>query len=403
LKTKLLIVSFDALGDRHLERFAALPNFGAFLKEAALAREVSSLFLTNTYPVHASVVTGLPQGEHGLISNTEAFPCPHPRWNYLASNIKRKTLWQAAAEKGLSVASVLWPVTGRAREIRWNIPEIMPQPGDNQVLLNLKNGSKVIQMECFLKYRHLMDGIRQPALDRFAAACMADILRRKKPDLALMHLVAFDWVCHKAGEDWSRLDEALAVMDDGFGKLLAEIGDASVIVFSDHAQLPVHTTVQPNDLLVEMGLLGKNAGVPFEAFIECCGGSAFLHCENPGTAASVMAAVEKSAGFKRRLTQEEMAACGRPGLAAGFCALPGYQYEAHASGEKSQHGYPLDYEGYKVFIAARGPGIPAGARLKGGSLLDIAPLALALLGKGLPADKAPAIPGLPPPRADFFG
>ena len=408
MRTRLLIISFDALGDRVFDRIAAMPNTAAFLRDAALVRDVSSIFLTNTYPIHASVVTGLPQGEHGLISNTSAFPERYPEWRCRASHIKKKTLWQAAAEKGLSVAAVLWPATGGAREIKWNIPEMVPRPGDNQLLLNLKNGSKPTQLRLWLRYRHLLEGIAQPARDRFAAACMADILRRRRPGLALMHFTAYDGLCHQYGEDFRLLDKALGIMDEELGRLLEAAGEeTAVILFSDHAQLSVEHTVLPNDILVDMGLLTRDETGAYRpgargCFIECCGGAAFLH---PGTLEnidSLRRELEKSPGFGRWLREDELRACGRGELPAGFCPLPGCQYEACDTGEKGQHGYPVDYEGYKVFYAVRAPSVRRGRRLKGGSLLDLAPLALRLLGEGLPPEKAPHIPGLPPAREDVF-
>jgi hypothetical protein len=408
LKTRLLLISFDAVGDRVLDRVAALPNTAAFLRSAALVRDVSSIFLTNTYPVHASVVTGLSQAEHGLISNTSAFPERYPEWCYRASCIRTKTLWQAAAEKGLSTAAVLWPATGGAKEIRWNMPEMVPRPGNSQLFLNLKNGSTLTQLCLWLRHRRLLEGIAQPALDRFAAACMADILRRRRPGLALMHFTAYDSLCHKHGEDFNLLDKALAVMDGELGKLLAAAGEeTAVILFSDHAQLPVERTVLPNDVLVEMGLLLRDGAGDYRpgesgCFIECCGGAAFLH---PGKLENIEALrrkLEQSSGFKRWLGEDELRACGRGELPAGFCPLPGYQYEAYDAGEKAQHGYPLDYEDYRVFYAVRSAGIRRGKRFTGGSLLDLAPLALRLLGEGLPPERAPYIPGLPPAREELF-
>jgi predicted AlkP superfamily pyrophosphatase or phosphodiesterase len=410
MKTRLLIISFDAVGDRVFDRVAAMPKTAAFLRSATLARDVSSLFLTNTYPIHTSVVTGLPQSEHGMISNVGTFPLRYPDWCYRASLIKKKTLWQAAAEKGFSVAAVLWPATGGASEIRWNMPEMVPRPGDNQILMNMKNGSKFLQLRLWLRYRHLMAGTAQPALDCFSTACMRDILRRHKPDLALMHFTAYDGLCHKHGEDFAVLDKALKVMDDGLGSLLEAAGDeTAVILFSDHAQLPVEKTILPNDVLVDMGLLGRDEAGGYQAgakgcFIECCGGSAFLHSGSLGKEETrvIRQRLAENSGFNRWLTDEEMRVCGRGNLSVGFCALPGYQYEAFDSGEKGQHGYPADYENYKVFYAARGASIRRGKTLRGGSLLDLAPLALRLMGEGLPPGKAPEIPGLAEARKDFF-
>ncbi|GHU07873.1 alkaline phosphatase family protein [Spirochaetia bacterium] len=412
--TKLLIISFDAVGDRVLDRMTARPNMASFLRDAALVRNVRSVFLTNTYPVHASVVTGLPPSGHGLVSNTPAFPERYPVWNYRASLMKGKPLWVHAREKGLTTASVLWPVTGGAKTINWNLPEIMPRPGDNQISLNLKNGSKVMLLQLFLKYRHLLDGIRQPALDRFAASCALDILRRHKPGLALVHLTAYDTLCHENGEDFDKLESAFQLLDENLGRLLDAVdGDTNVIVFSDHAQLPLHTTLYPNDDLVAMGLLTKDTEGNYRSgesgcFIECCGGSAFFYPgkADPEKIAQVREKIADSAdgpgtsgaGFNRFLRPEEMAECGRSGLPFGFCAKPGYEYAASPRGheEKGQHGYPCDYDGYDVFYAVRGQLFPKGevfdgrhlddrsfgglAYEKRASLLDIAPLALRALG-----------------------
>jgi hypothetical protein len=236
---------------------------------------------------------------------------------------------------------------------------------------------------------------------------MADILRRHRPGLALMHFTAYDGLCHRHGEDFSVLDRALSVMDEELGKLLEAAGEeTAVILFSDHAQLPAENTVLPNDVLVEMGLLGREGDSyrPGESgcFIECCGGAAFIHPGKLGDIGALRRRLEGSPGFNRWLREDELRACGRGELPAGFCPRPGYQYEAYDAGERGQHGYPLDYEGYRVFYAVRFPGIRGGRRLEGGSLLDLAPLALRLLGQGLPPERAPHIPGLPPAREDLF-
>jgi hypothetical protein len=420
--TRLLIISFDAVGDHVLDRLGALPNTGAFLRSGTAARDVRSVFLTNTYPVHCSVVTGVPPAAHGLLSNMPPFPERHPVWNYRAAGIRVKTLWQAVHEKGFPVASVLWPVTGGAREIRYNLPEIVPRPGDNQLLLNLKNGSPLMQLRLWLRYRGLFEGTRQPALDRFALACMTDILRRHRPKLALMHLTAYDSLCHIHGEDFNKLDTALEVLDGGLGALIDAFtggktggeDDTAVILFSDHAQLPLEKHIRPNRILLEMGLLRQDAEGAYHpggsgCFIECGGGSAFFHPGNlleneEGRAAMpvIRRRLEETPGFRRWLDGDEMRECGREGLPFGFCVRPGYACDEYDHGEKAQHGYPAGYDGYRVFYAVRGRTVSRGKTLRGGSLLDIAPLALRLLGQGLPPERAPALPGLPPAREDFF-
>jgi hypothetical protein len=398
----LLIISFDALGDVLFDRIAALPHTAAFLKRAALVRSVRSVFVSNTYPVHTSVLTGLPPGKHGLLSNVPAFPQQFQTWNYRAEGIHAKTLTQAAAEKGLRTASVFWPVSGGSPSIKWNLPEIMPGPKDNLLALYLRNGNPLMLLRLYRTYRHLLDGIKQPARDRFAAAVFCDMLRRHRPDLALIHFTAFDSLCHYYGlgeEGRPHLDEALETLDNGFGALLEAasapgLEETEVILFSDHAQLPIHTTLLPNDWLVDMQLMSKTC------FIECCGGSAFFHGASLTDAARerVKQRIETSEGFNRWLRPDEMNESGYTGC--GFCAKAGYQYAAYPSGEKAQHGYPLDYADYTVFYAVSGKGVAKGKTIDGqaigASLLDIAPIALRLLGRGV------TLPGLEAARKDIF-
>ena len=386
---RLLIISFDAVGDVFFDRMKTRPHFKALAERAVVRRGVDSVFVTNTYPVHTSVITGVPPGVHGLTSNTDPFPSRHPRWRYAAHEIKAETLWQRAKAHGLTTATVLWPVTGGAKEIRWNIPEILTLPGESQVRMNLRYGSKWAQIKAVLKHRDLMKDIpNQPALDNFAAACMTDFLRTKKPGLALVHFTVFDTFCHEHGIDAPMLDIALDVLDANLGKLLAAAGDETdIILFSDHAQLDVSHMLLPNELLLRAGYIetdvdgayrrGSGAG----GFFECAGGCAFLHPGRLDAAQVGKLRVEIAAadGFARFLTEEEMRTCGHEHCAFGFAARPGWSCESYPKKEEANHGYPLDNDAYKVFYMTAAPGFAPGESV-GGSLLDIAPMAAEIMG-----------------------
>jgi predicted AlkP superfamily pyrophosphatase or phosphodiesterase len=377
---KLLLISFDAVGDSLVDTLLGYENFASLAAKSTVVRDVQSLFLSNTYPIHGSIATGVEPYRHGIISNTEPFPVAHPRWYTEAARFRAKTLWQAAHEKGLSTAAVLWPVTAGAKEIRWNIPEVMAPPGKSQVAVSLAAGSFWLQLKEYLRHRRLMNGIRQPALDRFSTACMADILREKKPCLALMHLTAYDSLCHAYGADSPEAREGLQTLDECLGILLkAASPDTAVILFSDHSQLPAANQILPNEILVEGGFL-KRQGEGYaqgESYVECCGGSGFLH-PGPMTTrqidafAKAMASIE---GFARFLTAEELHICGRQELPLGFAAKPGYAFHAHKSYEIYNHGYPLDVSDYRVFYLLCGDSYQPGVTASGGDLLDITPFA----------------------------
>lgn len=392
---KLLIISYDAVGDNQFTELMRYPNFNRLVEQSAVVRQVKSVFLTNTYPVHTSVVTGKHPYEHGLINNTDTFPTRHPRWWYDEHRIHARTLWQATHEKKLSVAAVMWPVTGGSRAIKYHIPETLAQPGENQILTNLKNGSKWLQIKLYLRHRHFLKDHKkalQPGLDRLAAASMTDIIRKKHPDLALMHLTSYDWLCHANGLESPHIQDAFQALDESLGKLIDAAGkDTNIILFSDHAQLPAETMVLPNELLYELGYLKKQNNIyqvgPF--WFECCGGSAFMKGKalKPEDINKIRRGVESLDGFKRFLTREEMRLCGRLGDPFGFCVKPGYGTHNYAVNEKANHGYPLDYPDYDVFYLGSGPAFQSGITVNGGSLLDIAPLASTIMGLSMPGIK----------------
>lgn len=388
--TKLLIISFDAVGDSLFNTLMNGKNFARLAERSSVMRNVSSIDLSNTYPIHTSVITGTEPVEHGLISNKEPIPCRNAKWYYKAENIKKKTLWQAAHEAGLKVGSVLWPVTGGAKEIKWNIPEILVQADQNAAAEYLRYGSKLLELEYIARFRQLLNGIRQPQLDHFASTCMEHMLRKKKPDLALVHLTAYDGLCHKYGPGNPKLERAFESLEESLERLLGAITeDTNVLLFSDHSQFPVNNSILPNDLLVEMGHMKKDDSGNYqydECYFECCGGSAFLHPGKLGTEeiAGVKRKIANIIGFNRFLTDREMERGGRKELPFGFCVHPGWNCEIFKGHKRGEHGYPVDYDDYSVFYMVSGPAFTEGIVEHGGSVLDIAPLAATVLGVTMP-------------------
>ena len=193
----MLIISFDAVGDKELDILAQYPTISKFIKQSTVCRDVSSVFVTNTYPIHTSIATGVTPDVHGISANYEPFPSRFPIWNENEKVIRSKTFWQAAAEKRIKTAAVLWPVTGYSKTIKYNIPEIHKRQGENIFVTSLKAGSTLLLAKMFLRYSRLLDGFMQPNIDNFSTSCMVDILKKHKPGLALIHLIAYDGLCHK--------------------------------------------------------------------------------------------------------------------------------------------------------------------------------------------------------------
>lgn len=362
---KLLLVSFDAVGSDELSALREMPNFKRIFSHGSIFLGLKTVFISNTYPIHASVSTGVVPGKHGIISNVMLQPeNPKPWWNYDSRLLKAVPIWDQAAANGLKTAAVMWPVTAHAKNIRWNVPEIMTKEGESQVSANLRTGSKLIQIYSYLRHKKLLRGIEQPERDRYATASMLDIIKLGNPDLMLMHLTAYDSLCHEHGRGSTETLNALREMDSFLGSLAEAAGfyenKTAVIVFSDHAQLNVHTAVDPNRILEMFGFLEyhDDGTVRNErAVFQNCDGSSF--CFNRGLDEEQMDLIKDAVladpAVERLLTDEEMEESGYAGQAAfGICAKQGFYFKA-VNNEKATHGYPTDYPNYDVFFAVSEP------------------------------------------------
>src|SRR5699024_5031395 len=94
------------------------------MKEGTYAKGVNSVFPSLTFPNHTSMITGVPPADHGIYYNVRYNPKRnHREFNWYYKEIKSPTLWDAVHEKGMTSASVNWPVSVGA-PIDYNIPAI---------------------------------------------------------------------------------------------------------------------------------------------------------------------------------------------------------------------------------------------------------------------------------------
>ena len=115
-KRRMIILSLDAVGGRDLAYMETLPNFGPFFKRAAGCGEVVSVYPSLTYPAHVSIVTGRYPKNHGIVNNLQVQPEREPSdWFWQRKYVQGTTLYDEAVRNGCRVASLLWPVMGKAR------------------------------------------------------------------------------------------------------------------------------------------------------------------------------------------------------------------------------------------------------------------------------------------------
>ena len=376
------MVSFDAVGSQDIDELLTLPNFASLCARGTLVREVSSVFVSNTYPTHTTIQTGVLPRTHGIIDNDFQEPSnKEERWRFHVKYIQARTLIDEAAKAGKTVCTVLYPVTGGSPNIRFNFVEIAGHlPALLRIGRMLRYGSTGYVMSAFLRFGRLMLTRDHAGLDLFTTAIACDTIRRRKPDLTMVHLLNADLEKHHFGPDSPEAWESLHQLDNRLGELIASLQKAglydttSIIVFSDHNCCAVHTAIQPNELLIKYGLSYS------DAYFHSAGGCCFLKINNQQKKSEIAAFVQDSLsnpGFARLLTAEEMYASGADDeFAYGFAAGSGYCF---GSFETGQHGYTLDRDQYYTFYLAAGGKVPVNEVRTGGSLLNICPLAVDLL------------------------
>ncbi len=286
LAKHLIVISYDAFSEDNWEMAKNLPNLSKLIKSGSYSTKLKSVYPTLTYVVHTSLVTGVYPDKHGIIHNNPFQPFieeKNQKWYWFRKNIKAPTIYDALKNNNMSSAGILWPVTGKS-SIKYNLPEIVAINGENQALKVLKNGSPFFCLNMELKYGKIRKGVRQPYLDNFSTMCAIDTIKRKKPNLLLLHLIDLDDAKHKYGTDSSEVEEAIKRMDKRLGQIINAVEEAGMwedavfIVVGDHGQFNVRYKVHLNNILKEENLIFEdNGSLQWRAYFQSCGGSAYLH------------------------------------------------------------------------------------------------------------------------------
>lgn len=212
----LAVISIDAASWDDMQY---LPIRGRY----SLVRNVVGTFPTLTYPSHATLLTG--SFSHGILHNEKE--CSKD-WNVDATAIKSRTIFDVAAEKGLSTASVSWPVTVNA-PVSYLFPEIWPPLQGDEQIERYKEVMSPGMIPFFEKHRHILKSFKGRDLDSFSTAVFSDILRECHPDLAFLHLADIDCCKHQGFIDYSFISGCLE-------RIYAAANDYDIILLSDHSQ-----------------------------------------------------------------------------------------------------------------------------------------------------------------------
>ncbi|RQD71838.1 MAG: alkaline phosphatase family protein [Tindallia sp. MSAO_Bac2] len=282
----LVVISLDAFSEDNWGEAKKLPNFSRLIENGAFSNQLKSVFPTHTYVAHTTIVTGVYPEKHGIHHNNQFQPFVPEKeqtWHWHQRDIKVPTIYDLARQKGLKTAALLWPVSGKS-SIHYNLPEVAAIKNENQALKVIKNGSPLFVAGLELRLGKKRKGIKQPYLDDYITLCAMDTIRRKKPNLLLLHLLDLDSAKHNHGTSSEEVREALDRTDRRIGEIFQSVKEANIMdstaffVVGDHGQFDIHYAVHINNLLRDRGLICEEKGErKWRAYLQSAGGSAYLH------------------------------------------------------------------------------------------------------------------------------
>jgi predicted AlkP superfamily pyrophosphatase or phosphodiesterase len=419
----VLMISVDGLSPEYVLKADAhglkIPTLRRFLTEGAYAEGVVGVVPTVTYPSHTTLVTGVWPGEHGIDANVTFEPLlPIESWNWYAQDIGVPTLWDVAAQAGISTASVSWPVTVGAASIKYLIPEYWRTrtENDHKLMEALSRPlSLLAEMEKTLGPYDESSDQGVPG-DFVRAKFSREIISREKPGFMTIHLASLDHIEHGTGPFSKQSDEAVEAADQMLAELIqaARASDPATViaVVSDHGFIEVDHHVNLALPFIKEGLIqlapGAGMAAPriasWDAAFWPAGGSAAVMLREPGDAAlraRVQALLlrmkaDPAYSIARVIEQPELAKMGgfpaaaflvelQPGADVGYALAGPVDQPAPATGT---HGYLPDRPEMRASFFIMGPNIAAGRNLGLIDMRQVAPTIAAILGVSLPTAKS---------------
>ena len=423
MKNKLIILSADAMVTEDLDLLSTLPGYRKYLQNSSMVLKVNSIYPTVTFPCHVTMMTGTYPNKHEVTSN---FPFVMNEssmpWNWYADINKSKDIFTACKEKGLTTATVFWPVTCNHKDIDYMIPEFnKPMSVEGLVEAFAEVGCDEDMLAIIRKNIGYLKKFKHPYTDEFIIRCACDILRQKQPDVLLIHPGNIDASRHAHGVFNKKVDEEIKSTDRFIQMLMdvqEELGLAektNFVLTSDHGQMDIQRIINPNVMLADYGFLDVDENgriVDWRAYCHSDGCSGQIYLKNPQDenvkhrVFQLLRWMQKEGiyGIGEVFTTEEMnekyhlsgefsfviesdgytsfGASAQAPLVQSFCDMD-YRYG------RASHGY-MPEKGPQPIFVVKGPDFVESVVVENAELVDEAPTYAEILGVDLPdADGKP--------------
>lgn len=390
----VVLISLDgfpafALDDPRLP----VPTLRRLAREGAMAKAMTTVNPTVTWPNHTAMITGVEPAKHGVLANgtivktgAGAAVKVEP-WIEKDKMVHVPTVYDAVHKAGLTTAQVDWVAIHKAPTITFPFPEVPAVEGKIEQEMIAAGLVKADEIQQFGKGNILWR-------DQIWTDAGVHIIKRHKPNLLLFHLLSLDSGHHSYGPRTLAGNTAMAFLDACVARLLDAIRAAgmekrsTILIVSDHGFKAYTKTIQGNAMLAAAGLDQK-------AFMLPEGGSALVYVPQAGDVAAVRKVFAGAEGVAQVIAPEEYAKYGLPSPSKNeqmsqlfLAAQNGYSFSGGVSGgavvtrpsQGGAHGYvSMDPDLDAIFLAW-GYGVKRGAVVDRMRNIDLAPTIAKLLG-----------------------
>jgi predicted AlkP superfamily pyrophosphatase or phosphodiesterase len=407
----VVLITIDGFPARALkDPRLPMPTLRKLEADGAHADAMLPVNPTVTWPNHTSLITGVDAITHHVMANgLITFPPDGngPKiepWVPKDDLVYARTLYDAAAEKGMTTGQVDWVAIYGAKNVRWEFGE---RPAVDSAIAKDLIAQKLLtedEVSTFGKNSG-------PAWhDEIWTDAAIDILTKHTPNLLLFHLLQTDTLQHHYGPLSPAAYAAYAYADSCLARLIEAARAAGLLsritfmIASDHGFADYTHAIRPNVGLIDMGLLKmQNGSYRGNVWVLPEGGEASLYIRDSSMRAELLPKLkdyfDKVPGVVV-YTNEEARKFGIPALESTdqapdlyLAAKSGYGFWAGTDGPivrdiplgSGSHGYLNTNPDMEALFIASGAHIRSGVDLGTISNLSVAPTIAKILGVSLPA------------------
>jgi predicted AlkP superfamily pyrophosphatase or phosphodiesterase len=415
----VILVTIDGLAAYMLsDQQASIPNIRKLAAEGAVAEAMKVSSPAVTWPNHTTLVTGVHPLKHSVLFNgvlvraEPGLPVKLDAKRDKRDLVAVPTLFDLLHQAGYATAGINWPCTRNSGTLDDDFPDVPDQITHTTPRLRDELLALGVLRDATDKS---FSALSAPARDQTWTAAAVHLIRTRKPNLLLLHMLVTDSIQHKYGPQSPAAYTAIALADAQLGQVLRALDEAglrertSIFVTADHGFATALKLLNPNVLLRKAGLLelgATNQVIKARAQVISESGLAMVYLTDPESReadrAKVRSLVQTQEGIAEIIDPVRFAGLGLPDPAKNrqmadliLVAKDGYAFTNSAvgeeyltpvtlaSGNQGHHGYLASNPKMDAAFVAWGRGIRRGAKLGIIENTSIAPTIAKLLDQTL--------------------